>query len=162
LPSRRVSPPALGSSYLRRFTHHLIPSRGHRLTCSLLHLSSGHPARPLAGPLPCGVRTFLPRRGLPRRRRPPEIRMQRRQREAMRSTMAVMNQPEAGRVSNTSATVLRTNLATHPRQPLRCDSTPHVLAAVSGAAGGSPRDCSSGELRHFVSILNVTTALILN
>jgi hypothetical protein len=43
--------------------------------------------------------------------------------------------------------VRRTNLATHPRQPLRCDSTPHVLAAVSGAAGGSPRDCSSGELR---------------
>lgn len=41
------------------------PRGGHRLTCSLLHLSSGCPARPLAGPLPCGVRTFLPRTRLP-------------------------------------------------------------------------------------------------
>jgi hypothetical protein len=45
------------------------------------------------------------------------------------------------------STLRQMNLATHPRQPLRCDSTPRVLADVSGAAGGSPSDCSSGELR---------------
>jgi len=28
-------------------------------SASLLHLPSGHPARPLAGTVPCGVRTFL-------------------------------------------------------------------------------------------------------
>lgn len=33
---------------------------GHRLVCFLLHLSSGHPAWPLASPPPSGVRTFLP------------------------------------------------------------------------------------------------------
>src|SRR5690242_20197951 len=33
----------------------------HRLVYSLLHLSSGHPAWPLASPLPFGVRTFLSR-----------------------------------------------------------------------------------------------------
>ena len=33
--------------------------KSHRLVYSLLHLSSGRPAWPLASPLPCGVRTFL-------------------------------------------------------------------------------------------------------
>ena len=70
-----VSPPALVGSYIKlrlkphRFTHHLCSevhglSRdllSHRLVYSLLHLSSGRPAWPLASPLPCGVRTFLSR-----------------------------------------------------------------------------------------------------
>src|SRR5215213_9893501 len=43
--------------------------------------------------------------------------------------------------------MLQMNLATHPLHPLRCDSTPHDLADVSGAAGTSSRDCSSEVLR---------------
>src|SRR6185436_9578831 len=35
--------------------------QGHRLVCSLLHLSSGRPAWPLTSSLPFGVRTFLSR-----------------------------------------------------------------------------------------------------
>ena len=41
---------------------------------------------------------------------------------------------------------LRTNLTTHSLQPLRRDSTPHYLAAVSTAAG-SLQDCSAEGLR---------------
>jgi len=41
----------------------------------------------------------------------------------------------------------RMNLATHPLHPLRRDSTPHRLAAVSNSAGLPSRDCSRLGLR---------------
>ena len=65
LPSHDMSPLVLVGSYIkpsRAPPFHpspVLPTGSHRLVCSLLHLSSGHPAWPLASPLPFGVRTFL-------------------------------------------------------------------------------------------------------
>lgn len=60
------------SSYLTLSPLPRGPRTGGAAVCFLWHFPRGRPHQPLAGILPCGARTFLPRRELrPRRARPP-------------------------------------------------------------------------------------------